>query len=161
MSFEETERLLRKYDESYVPGEKRTNVGERRNKQRQHIAKKHVLVDELVGELNSSLLTGNDVEHIHYLVDKFNNFRELHGKCKNETIILTFIFYQIKIQNPNLDINDYGICKKYGLSNNVFELIICRLLKNLIQESPIIPRHTIKYDHELLSRTGKRGGHLY
>ena len=156
MSLESTTKLIKKYESGYVRGEKRTRDQEKIHKQNQRLAEKHVLCDELLNETKVLMLTNYDKEHVHYLIDKFHDFRKLHGNCKNETIILAFIFYVAKINTPKRQLKEYNFSKKYKLTDNVFELIMCRICQVLLSEAKIVPVGTTKYDHEMLYRTGQR-----
>lgn len=156
MSIESTNKLLKKYEGNYVPGEKRTKQKEKMHKQKQRLAEKHLLADELLSETKFLIFTECQKEHVHYLIDKFQDFRKLHGNCSKEAIILTFIFYVAKINEPKLKLCNYRVTSKYGLTDNVFELIICRLVQALLSESKIVPVGTTKYDHDVLYRTGQR-----
>ena len=156
MSIESTQKLLEKYDKPYVPGEKRTANQEKIHKQKQRLKEKHELADELMSETKFLIFNNYQKEHVHYLIDKFQDFRKLHGNCKNETIILAFIFYVAKIQTPRLSLSNYRITREYGLTDNVFELIICRLVQVLLSKSKIVPVGTTKYDQDVLYRTGQR-----
>lgn len=153
MSMESTTQLIKKY-ETYTPGERRIN--EKEHKQKQRLKEKHQMADELMNETKFFIFNNNDKEHVHYLIDKFQDFRELHRNCGNDTIILAFIFYIAKINTPRLSLNNYRVTSKYGLTDSVFELIICRVVQKLLSELPIVPRNTVKYDHDLLCRTGQR-----
>lgn len=155
MSLESTTKLLKKYN-NYVPGEKRTKAQEKIHKQKQRLQEKHTIADELLNETKFLIFTEYQKEHVHYLIDKFQDFRKLHGNCSKEAIILTFIFYVAKINEPKLQLCNYRVTKKYGLTDNVFELIICRLVQALLSESKIVPVGTTKYDHDVLYRTGQR-----
>ena len=155
MTIESTTKLLKKY-ESYVHGERRTPEQEKIHKQEQRLAEKHVLCDELLNETKVLMLANYEKEHVHYLIDKFDDFKKLHGNCKNEAIILAFIFYVAKINTPKRQLKEYSFTKKYGLSDNVFETIMCRVCQVLLSEAKIVPVGTTKYDHDLLSRTGQR-----
>lgn len=155
MTIESTTKLLKKY-ESYVPGERRTRDLEKIHKQEQRLAEKHALCDELLNETKVLMLTNYEKEHVHYLIDKFKDFKKLHRNCKNEAIILAFIFYVAKINTPKRQLKEYSFTKKYGLSDNVFETIMCRVCQVLLSEAKIVPRATTKYDHDSLSRTGQR-----
>ena len=145
------ETTLKKY-EKYVQGERRPPHTEKQHKQKQKLQEKHTLTDELLHETRILALTPNEQEHIHYLIDKFSNFRELHGNCKKETIILALIWYIAKINTPKRRIKDYQFNRKYGLTDDIFELIMCRITQRLLAESPIVPRHTLKYDNNILYR---------
>ena len=156
MSIDSTTKLLKKYDNNYVPGEKRTKNTETEHKQKQTLKEKHLIADELIREADKLHLTGDDVEHVHYLVDKFTDFNKLHRKASNEKIILSFIWYTYKLKNPKRRINEYSILKKYGLTEDNFELISVRMLKVSLAESPIVPKGTVKYDNNILYKTGVR-----
>lgn len=156
MSVESTNKLLRKYENNYVPGEKRTTHKEKIHKQKQLKREKHELVDELLNETKILLLTNADKEHVHYLVNKFNDFNSLHRTASKEAIILAFIFYVAKLNNTKRQLKEYSFTKKYGLTEPVFELIMCRIVQRLLMESPIIPRNTKKYDNDILYKTGQR-----
>ena len=156
MSIDSTQKLLRKYDNNYVPGEQRTRTQEKNHKRKQRLTEKHKLADELMNEAKYLTFTNYDKEHVHYLIEKFSDFRQLHGNCKKETIILAFIFYVAKINTPRLSLSNYRVTRKYGLTDNIFELIICRIVETLLRETPIVPVNTTKYDNEFLSRTGQR-----
>ena len=157
MSVNDTSRLIRKYDnKNYVPGEKRPGRSEKEHKQKQMIREKHLLADNLIHEAEMLHLTMSEKEHVHYLVNKFDDFNKLHRKASKECIILSFIFYVYKIKNPTRQLNEYRITKEYGLTDNVFQLIMCRIIQQLLAESPIIPMRTTKYDNEILYKTGLR-----
>lgn len=150
------QNLLHKYNRAYVPGEKRTKNTETEHKRKQTIAEKHQIADDLIREADKLHLTGDDVEHVHYLVDKFKDFNKLYRNTSKECIILAFIWYTFKLKNPKRRINEYSINKKYGLTEAVFELISCRMLKVSLAESPIVPKGTLKYDNNILYKTGVR-----
>lgn len=150
------QNLLHKYNRAYVPGEKRTKNTETEHKQKQTLKEKHLIADELIREADKLHLTRDDVEHVHYLVDKFTDFNKLHRKASNEKIILSFIWYTYKLKNPKRRISEYSILKKYGLTEDIFELISVRMLKVSLAESPIVPKGTVKYDNNILYKTGVR-----
>lgn len=156
MSVESTTKLLKKYESNYVPGEKRTPDQEKIHKQKQRLTEKHTLCDEILNETKFLIFTEHQKQHIHYLIDKFQDFKELHGKCSKEATILTFIFYVAKIKDPKLQLCNYRVSTKYGLTDNIFELILCRIVQKLLSESKIVPVGTTKYNHDLLYRTGQR-----
>lgn len=157
MSIESTNKLLRKYENNnYVPGEKRTTRQEKIHKQKQLKREKHQLTDELLNETKVLLLTNTDKEHVHYLVNKFDDFNSLHRQASKECIILAFIFYVAKINTPKRQLKEYSFTRKYGLTEPVFELIMCRVVQRLLAEAPIIPKHTKKYDNDILYKTGLR-----
>ena len=59
-------------------------------------------------------------------------------------------------RDTNAKLTNYRVNSKYGLTDNIFELIICRIVQALLSESRIVPVGTTKYDHDVLSRTGQR-----
>lgn len=154
---ESTTKLLKKYENNnYVPGMQRTTDQEKIHKQKQRLAEKHFIAEELIGETKFLIFTEHQKKHIHFLINKFQDFRKIHGNCSKEAIILAFIFYVAKINEPKLKISNYRINGKYGLTDNVFELILCRIVQTLLSEAKIIPFNTTKYDNDMLSRTGQR-----
>ena len=157
MSIDSTTKLLKKYDKTYVSGEKRTKDTETEHKRKQTKAEKHRIADDLIREADKLYLTGDDINHVHYLIDKFTDFNKLHRKASNEKIILSFIWYTYKLNNPKRRISEYSILKKYGLTEDIFELISVRMLKVALAESPIVPKGTLKYDNNILYKTGVRG----
>ena len=158
MTLDSTKELINKYDNNEnVPGERRTSKTETVHKRRQLMREKHKLVDDLLAETDDKLyLSDIEKEHIHYLIDKFPDFNLLHRKAKKEAIILAFIWYVYKIKHPKRQLSEFKFSKDYGLSNPVFELIMCRIVQQLLAETPIIPKFTVKYDNDILCRTGLR-----
>lgn len=156
MSIDSTNKLIKKYQNNYVPGERRTKNQEKLHKRKQVNAEKHILVDELLNETKVLMLTNHEKEHVHYLVNKFDDFNSLHRTATKECIILAFIFYVAKIHTPKRQLKEYSFTKKYGLTEPVFELIMCRVVQQLLAEAPIIPKNTTKYDNDILCRTGLR-----
>jgi len=89
------------------------------------------------------------------LIDYYHaDFKNLHGQAKKEVIILVFIFYVKKIDNPKVNLNNYSVSKKYGLTDPAFKLVICRMFDIFIKNSPMIFYDSTRYDHEILSRNG-------
>ncbi|MCR5027015.1 MAG: hypothetical protein K6A34_06210 [Methanobrevibacter sp.] len=156
MSVESTNKLLRKYENNYVQGERRTTIQEKIHKQKQLKREKHELTDELLNETKVLLLTNTDKEHVHYLVNKFDDFNSLHRTASKEAIILAFIFYVAKTKTPKRQLKEYSFTSKYGLTEPVFELIMCRIVQRLLEEAPIVPKNTKKYDNDILYKTGLR-----
>lgn len=150
MSYESIEKIIKKYEDNvYVPGEKRSCEYERQEKQKQAIRKRHMIAKILFNEVTFHL---NEYEkkQVHYFIDKFQNFRKLHGKASNETIILSFIFYVKMKQNTLIRLDEYKICKKYKLNNRTFEIILCKIILKLLEETEIKRSVTTQYDHNIL-----------
>ena len=146
-----TEQLLRKYSKPYVPGEKRSPEYEKKIKRQQRQEHKKQIAEDLFQEV-PFYLTTDEKEQILHLIEMYPNFRDLHGKASNETIILAFIFY-IKIPyDTDIKINNYNITQKYKLTHNTFELIICRLTLNYLKEVYIIPTEPKEKTHEIISK---------
>lgn len=155
MSEERLNYLIKKYDQPYVSGEKRLSESKKLLKRNQRNAEKHVICNELLSECIFFNFTKFQKNFIHYLIDHFSNdFKRLHGRAKKETIILAFIFYVKKIENSQIKIDNYSICKKYGLTNDIFILIICRVCDDFVRSSPIIYHSSHKYDNDILSKNG-------
>ena len=92
---------------------------------------------------------------MRFLVNHFgNDFKMLHGQAKTEAIILSFIFYMKINEIGRARLNDYKITGKYGLTDNIFEIIVCRLCEYYMQRTPIVPVGSTDYDHDILCRNG-------
>ena len=146
--------LLDKYDSCYVRGEVHSSETNLLIKQNQRRVEKHVLCDELIGEVNLSFKR-DEVDFIHFLIDRFHNdFKKLHGRAKNEAIILSFMFYVKKLSDSRININNYRVCKKYNLFDSVFETVICHMCDAFVKSLPVGYVDTTKYNHEILSKNG-------
>ena len=77
----------------------------------------------------------------------------MHRQASDETIILAFMYYCVRLNDSGVNLEDDKITKKYGLTNQVFSLIICRMLECILQKQPITPSITTNYDHEILYET--------
>ena len=159
MSEERINNLINKYNSPYVKGERFSSEYNLKLKQEQRLRKKHLLCNELIEEFEFFNLTPNQKEFVHYLIDCFSNdFKKLHGRAKNETIILVFIFYVKKLEDSRIDLNNYSISQKYNLNDSVFKLVVCRMCDIFIKSSYMKYRDTTRYDHDILSRNG---GQIY
>lgn len=149
------EKLLQKYS-GYVPGETRSKKYETRIKQQKRLKQRLIKLDLLLLETKTLLITPAQKKQIQYLIcTHSSNFKKLHGNASEETIILAFIFYTKKTENPQIKIDRYTITKKYNLTHHTFETIICRLLKHTLEKTPIKPTLTTDYNHETLLKKGK------
>lgn len=150
-------KLLNKYEKPYVKGEQRTNESKNNIKKESKRKNRQLILDELLLESKTLLLNKDQIQIVRFLIDTFNNtFKELHHQAKEETIILAFIFYVKKIETPSIRLDRYTIFKKYGLTDPIFEIIICRLLLDFMKKTPITPRDSNKSNHDLLVRRGLR-----
>ena len=66
------------------------------------------------------------------------------------------MFYAKKIEEPRTRVTNWRICTKYKLTENVFEIILCRLVLYFMDKSYIRPVRYHGADHEILAREGKR-----
>lgn len=149
--------LIKKYDNPYVAGERHSSETNKLNKRIQRKAGKHSLCEDLMLECDFFNFSTSEKEFLHYLIDRFaDEFKKLHHKAKNEAIILAFMFYVKKLEDSRVNINNYAISKKYGLTDDVFMLVICRMCDNFVKSAPIAYKDTTKYDHEILSKNGGR-----
>lgn len=154
MIMTDIKRLLNKYD-NRVPYEERSPESDKIRKRKTRLNKLHKLSEEVFLECKTLCLSNYQKERVRFLIDKFGyDFKSLHGKASKKARILAFIFYIKKLEDPSIRLSDYHITKKYGLTDDVFEIIICRVCETFILESPIVPYETTKYDHEILSRNG-------
>ena len=144
------QELIDKYNEPYVPGEKRSKEYERIIKREQRLKARLVKLDLILNDAKTLLVTPSQKEHVQYLIKKYSNkFQELHRTCSEETIILAFIFCVKMISDASVKIDRYTVSKQYNLNHNNFETIICRLVK----EDFIPPRVTTEYDHGIMLET--------
>ena len=97
-----TEHLLQKYSKPYVPGEIRSPEYEKKIKRKQRQENKKQIAEDLFQEVPFHLTT-DEKEQVQHLIEIYPNFRDLHGKASNETIILAFIFYVKNEQQTNKD----------------------------------------------------------
>ena len=143
--------ILKKYNNPYSKGEVRTPEYEKQLKQKQSIQDKLDLAETIFNETPFHL-TKNDKEQVRHLIRMYPNFKTLHKRASNETIILAFIFYTKIPTNTDIKLNNYAITRKYQLTHNTFELIICRLALNYLQQVYIIPYPTRETNHEILTK---------
>lgn len=153
---ENIQQKLEKYNTAYVPGEIRSNTYN--NKLRQettlnnNIHRLHQLNQELPEDLQ---LNRCDIQISETLARTFHTrLKYLCRNCKKEVIFLVFLLYIKKIDNPKLDIGEQPISEKYGLTNNLYEIIISRALKHYMKQAPIPITTTTRYDHDKLIRNG-------
>ena len=145
---EDIQDKLNRY-RTYVPGETRTQEYEKQTKQKQSINDKLEIAETLFTEIPFHL-TSSDKEQVRHLIQMYPNFKDLHKRASNETIILAFIYYTKIPHNTDIKLNNYTITRKYQLTHNTFELIICRLALNYLQQVYIIPNEPHDIDHNLL-----------
>ena len=149
--------LLDTYDNAYVKGEQRSKHTKNRIRKESVRKNRHLILDELLLESKSLMLTPNDKKTVRYLIDVFSDdFKKLHRRTSDEAIILAFIFYLKKIELPSVRLSDYRICNKYGLTDAVFEIILCRIILYYMRKTPIEPVTYRKDEHDILIREGKR-----
>ena len=147
--------LIQKYDKKRMPYEDRGREYDKLRKREQRKNELQDICDDLFYECKLLGLTNYQKQRVIYLVEMFgDNFKSLHGQAKKETIILAFIFYIKKIEDPRIRLERYQITSKYDLTDNIFEIIVCRLCEFFMKRMPIVPYGTTKYNHEFLSRNG-------
>lgn len=148
--------LLKKYQSNYVPGEERSheynNMIRQKNQLNQNIHLLHTINQELPTELQ---LNKTEIQVAETLAKTFHtHLKCLCRNCKKEVIFLVFLLHIQKVDKPGLQIEKEPISQKYGLTNNIYELIISRTLKYYMEQAPIPITQTTDYDHELLIRNG-------
>lgn len=148
-------RLLRKYNEKYVKGEVRSSEYENQLKLEATLKHRMLLVDQLTLEAKYLMLTKSQQNIVKYLVKIFNNdFKNLHRRSSDETIILAFMFYLKKLETPRIRLENYSITRKYNLTDAVFELILCRITDYFMKHSPVVVNQTHLDNHDDLVKTG-------
>lgn len=153
---ENIQQKINKYQSNYVPGEIRStkynNKIRQQNILNNNIHRLHQLNQELPTELQ---LNRCDIQISETLARTFHTrLKYLCRNCKKEAIFLTFLLYIKKIDNPKLQIEEQPISEKYGLTNNLYEIIISRALKHYMKQAPIPITTTTRYDHDKLIRNG-------
>ena len=148
------DKLLKKY-EKYVPGEKRSQEYDHQVRLEARLKNRMLIVDELALEAKYLRLTNSQKQTVKYLVKVFNNdFKSLHRRASDETIILAFIFYMKKLDTPKIQLKNYRITKKYNLTDTIFELILCRVTNYFMLTSPLHITSCLKDNHEEMVKTG-------
>jgi len=151
------EFLLNLYEKPYVKGEKRSTESQRKDRHNRKLKNRYRVLDELLYESKPLTLTPNQYRLVKDLIKDFNNrFKELHKQASEETIILAFIFFVKKVEDSRTKVTNWKICKEYGLTDHVFEIILCRLTLGFMERCPIVPREYGRSDHEVLVKEGKR-----
>ena len=149
-------QLLKKYSSNYVPGEIRSNEYDNMIRQQNTLSDNIHLLHNLNQELPLTLqLNKCDLKIGETLAKTFTgNLKSLCRNCKKEVIFLTFLFYIKKMDNPLIQIEDYTIFKNYGLTTNIYTLIISRALQYYMSNRPLPITTTTDYDHDKLIRNG-------
>ena len=150
------EHLIEKYQTQYVPGEKRSNNYDNMIRQKNLLNDNIQLLHQINQELPPELqLNKCDIRIAETLAKTFHTqLKCLCRNCKKEVIYLVFLLHIQKVDKPGLQIENEPISQKYGLTNNIYELIISRTLKYYMEQAPIPITTTTDYDHELLIRNG-------
>ena len=148
--------LLKKYSRNYVPGEKRSNEYDNMIRQKIKLNDNIHLLHTLNHELPETLtLNRCDLRLIETLLETFQgNLNQLHRQSKTETILLAFIFYINKLNNPRIQVENYTIFKTYGLTTQIYTIIITRVCDYYIRDRPVPIKTTTQYDHEKLIKNG-------
>lgn len=149
------QKLLSTYQSGYAPGEKRSNKYNHRKKTEAKIMNRMRVLSQIILELPDSLMVNKDqVMLCKNLIRTFVNFKYLHRQVSEETIILAFIFYQLKLDKPGIKIEKYTISHKYNLTTAIFVNIVSRIANYYMLHSPINIRQTLAYEHDLLIKNG-------
>lgn len=148
-------KLLNKYEDEYVPGEERSSEYHQKIRVKSKLKNRMLIVDQLCLESKYLLINKNQKERVKYLVKIFNeDFKYLHRRVSDETIILAFIIFIKKLDVPKLQLKDYTITKKYNLTDTTFELIICRVLDYFMMNSDLFIQESIIDNYEDLLNGG-------
>lgn len=148
------EYLVKNYDKKRMPFEDRGKEYDLVRKRQERKRELKYVTEMLINECKKHKrlqLTKYQEDRVNYLVDSFcNRFKYLHAKAKKETIILAFIFFVKLNEDSRIKLGHYQIASKYDLTNDVFEIIICRLLEYFMRRMPLKIINTDRYDHEIL-----------
>lgn len=142
---------LEKYSAPYVPGERRNPEYEKEIREKQTLKRRKQIAKTIKYEAKYLVITDKHMRQVEHLIKVFNNkFQELHRRVSEETIILAFLFYTVRLDDSRINLNNYRISKKYQLNDQVYSLIISRMLHYYMSKEPITPIETTDYNHELL-----------
>ena len=148
------QKLLDKYQASYVPGEKRSREYNTRI-QKQHKYKNRITtLNTLNKELPYSIrLNKSEKEVTASIIETFNeDLKYLHRQATEEQIILSIIYTIKKRIKPELTLNKdkYPIFTRYRLTYPMLTTILSRLCNYYMLHNPQVIRQTTRYDHEIL-----------
>ena len=149
------EKLLKKYDTPYYPGEIRSLEYDEKIRQESKLKDRMLIVDQLCLEAKYFIITRMQKERVKYLVKIFNNdFKYLHRRVSEETIILAFIVFVKKLETPSIQLKNYSITKKYNLTDTIFELILCRITDYFMVNSSMFISESWRDNHDEMVKTG-------
>lgn len=148
------QKLLDKYQSSYVPGEIRSKQYNTRI-QKQHKYKNRInTLNTINKELPYSIkLNKSEKEVTASIIETFNeDLKYLHRQATEEQIILSIIYTIKKRIKPELTLNKdkYPIFTRYRLTYPMLTTILSRLCNYYMLHNPQIIRQTTRYDHEIL-----------
>ena len=154
------EFLINNYDKRRIPYEIRSKEYDKLRKRENRKKELHRICDDLFFECDNYKrlkLTKYQKERVIFLVDKFgSDFKRLHRTSKKEAIILSFIFFIKKNTVSSIRLSEYHLAFKYNLTDDVFEMIICRLLEYYMRNAPLQVTESRTHNHEiLLKNAGK------
>jgi hypothetical protein len=148
------QKLLDKYQASYVPGEIRSKQYNTRI-QKQHKYKNRInTLNTINKELPYSIkLNKSEKEVTASIIETFNeDLKYLHRQATEEQIILSIIYTIKKRIKPELTLNKdkYPIFARYRLTYPMLTTILSRLCNYYMLHNPQVIRQTTRYDHEIL-----------
>ena len=148
------QKLLDKYQSSYVPGEIRSKQYNTRI-QKQHKYKNRInTLNTINKELPYSIkLNKSEKEVTASIIETFNeDLKYLHRQATEEQIILSIIYTIKKRIKPELTLNKdkYPIFTRYRLTYPMLTTILSRLCNYYMLHNPQVIRQTTRYDHEIL-----------
>lgn len=143
--------LLKKYEEPYVEGEQRSRKYNQKIDRQQAIKRRIDKAKELFNEL-TFYFNDHEKNMVIHLIKQYPNIKLLHRKASEETIILGLIFYVKKQNDSSIRISNRKITKKYKLTHNVFETILCNITKHYLRDLYLIPEEPLKYNHNIAKK---------
>lgn len=153
MCYNETSRLIKKYDKQYVPGERPNKTTQKQNRNTRKLLQRLETLNELENELPFTL-NNQQKAQVEHLIRRFNNkFKKLHGNASEKTIILAFIFIIKRIEHPKYTIDRFVVCRENGLNHNIYETIHSRITEELLKIQPLNNTRTYNYNNEILYHT--------
>ena len=154
------QKLLNKYNSSYIPGEKRSKkYNTQINRQYRH-QDRILLLDKINNQLPNTLkLNKDEKEVVTSILTVFqNDLQYLHRRAKNEAIILAIIFTIKKRTKPSLYLNRENkenrefteIAEQYRLNEPTLITILSRITNYYMLHNPQVIYETTRYDHTIL-----------
>lgn len=119
------EYLLKTY-RNHVPGEKWTKRMITEENSKKSLKEKRQTAQLICQDLN---ITGETLQQVYYLIEYYNNFKQLHSKSSMEQIIGYLCFYIMRSHNSTVKLNRYKVFKSLKLNYEDYSIVVSNMLK--------------------------------